>query len=83
MRCLDFQSLILNLEEEIPFAENIAQAVRVRARLFVFFGDERVRHFAAQAGGKRDQPLAVLGEKFVIDARLVIEAFEDIPWKRA
>ena len=39
-----------------------------------FSESERVGHFAAQAGGKRDQALAVLGEKFVIHARLVIKA---------
>ena len=73
---LDFQPLVLHFEEEIAFAENIAQAVGVRARLVVFLGEQRVGHFAAQAGGKRDQSLAVLGEKLVIHARLVIEAVE-------
>ncbi len=37
---------------------------------------ERVGHFPAQAGGKRDQALAVFCEQFVIDARLVVKAVE-------
>ena len=73
---LYFHALVLNFQEEITFAENVAQAVRVRPRLLVFFREQRVGHFAAQARGKRDQSLAVLREKIVIHARLVIKAVE-------
>ena len=74
IRCFHFQALILNFQKEIALAENIAKTMRVRAGLFVFLGEERVSHFAAKAGRKRDQALAVLGEKLVIHARLVIKA---------
>ena len=51
---LDFHSLILYLEEEIPFAKNVLKPIRVGFRLVVFFRDKRVSHFAAQARRKRD-----------------------------
>ena len=70
------ETLVLHFEEEISFAENIAQAVGAFLGLIVFFGEQRVGHFAAQAGGKRDQSFAVLGEQLVIHAGFVIEAVE-------
>ena len=73
---LDLHSLVLHLEEEIPLAKNVAQAIRVGFRLVVFLRDERVSHFAAQAGRERNQSFAVLLKKIVIDARFVIEAIE-------
>ncbi len=38
---------------------------------------ERLRHRAAQASGKRDEPSAVLSQQVVIDARLVVEPFQE------
>ena len=73
---LHLQALVLHFEKEISLAENIAQPVGVRPRLLVFFREQRIGHFAAQAGRKRDQSLAVLRQQVVIDARLVIKAFE-------
>ena len=70
--CLE--ALVLNFEEKISFAENIAQAVSAFLGLIVFLRKNRIGDFAAQARGKRDQAFAVLGEQFVIDARLVIKA---------
>ena len=70
------EALILNFEEEISFAENIAQAVGAGLCLFVFFGEQRVGDFAAQAGGKRDQAFAVFREQLMIYARLVVKAVE-------
>ena len=74
---LDFHALVLNLEEEIALAENIAQAIRIRARLIVFLGKQRVGHFAPQARGQRDQPFAVARQQLVIHARLVVKAVEE------
>ena len=72
----DFQALVLNLQKKIPFAENIAQAVRGFARLIgallhQIFGDH-----AAQARGQRNQSAAVFGKKVVINPGLVIKTFE-------
>src|SRR5882724_1914508 len=73
---LDFQTLILDFHEEILLAKNIAQAVSILTRSIVFFFDHRFGYRSTQTRGKRDQSLAVLGEKVIIDARLVIKAFQ-------
>src|SRR5437588_10279624 len=73
----DRQPLILNFEEEIAFAENIAQAVSILARLLVFLVDDCFRHWAAKAGRERDQAFAVLGKQIVINARAIVEALEE------
>ena len=73
----DFEALILNFKEEIIFAENFLQPIRGCARFFVAgIVEQRFIHFPAEAGGESDQSLAVFGEKVVIDARLVIKAFQ-------
>src|ERR1700682_297529 len=72
----DWQVLVLNFQKEIALAKNIAQTVGVLARLIVFFFHHRFGNHAAQARGKRDQPFVVLGKQIVVDARLVVEAFE-------
>src|SRR5580658_3176123 len=56
------EALVLHFEEEILFAENIAQAVGAFLSLIVFFGEQRVGYFSAQAGGKSDEAFAVLRE---------------------
>ena len=75
-RLIDVQALVLHLEEEIVLAENVPELMRVGARLIVTAFDQRFRHRAAQAGGERDQAAAVLRQQVVVDARLVVEAFE-------
>ena len=74
---IDLQALVLNFEEEIAFAEDVAQAIGGVAGIVVTALDERLGHRAAQAGGKRNEPAAVLGQQVVIDARLIVEAFEE------
>ena len=71
-----FEALVLHFEEEILFAENVAEAMRVGFGLVVLVGEDRVGHFPAQAGGQRNQALAVFGQQFMVDARLVIEPIE-------
>ena len=61
----DFQALVLNFQEEIPFAENIAQPVGVFARLVELFVDDGFGDRSAQAGGERDEAFAVLGKQVV------------------
>ncbi len=70
------QALILNLQEEIPFSENVAQPISGFARLLGTFLDQIFGDRSAQTGGQRDQSFAVLGQQVVIDSRLVIKAFE-------
>src|SRR5260370_38931575 len=73
----DRQPLILNLEEEISLAENIAQAISILARQVVLLIHDRFGHRAAKASRERDQALAVLGKQIVVNARAVVEAFEE------
>ena len=74
---LDVDALVLDFEEEIALAENIAQPISVFTRLLVLLFYHRFRDHPTQAGGERDQALAVFCEKFVVNARFVIEAFEE------
>ena len=73
----DGQALVLNFEEEIAFAEDVAEAVGVFASLAVFFFDDAFSDGAAETGAESDQAFGILAEEFVIDARLVIKAFEE------
>ena len=73
----DFYALVLHFEEEVALAEDVAQAVGGFAGLVVAVLKQRIRDLAAEAGRERHQAAAVLGEQFVVDARLVIEAFEE------
>src|SRR5258708_5601010 len=73
----DGQSLILNFEKEIAFAENIPQTVRIFARLTILLLDNRFGHRPTKAGGERNQSFAMHGEQIVINARAVVEALEE------
>ncbi len=70
------QALVLNLEEEILCAEELAEEAGSLARGVVLPFRQALGDFALQAAGKPDQPARVLGEKFLADARLVVEAVE-------
>ncbi len=50
----DRQSLVLNFEKEISFAENIAQTVSILARLIVLLVRDRFGHRTAKASRKGD-----------------------------
>src|ERR1700744_2464891 len=65
--------LILNLEEKILAAKNIAKKGRSRSRSGVVPFRQPLRHFALQAARKPNQSLGMLGQKFLADARLVIK----------
>ena len=73
----DRQSLVLNFEEEIAFAENVAQAVSILARLIVLLIHDGFGHRASQACRKGDQALAVFGKQVVVNARFVIETLKE------
>src|SRR6478672_9085971 len=71
---LHLQALVLDLEEKVFFAEDLAESPRSLAGRFVpafhqLFGD-----FTFEASGEGDQALRVFREKLLADARLVIEA---------
>src|SRR5258708_30247365 len=74
---LNFQALVLNFEEKVAFAEDVAEAIGVLARESEFFLHHRLGDWAAKAGRQCDEALAVFREQVEINARLVIEAFEE------
>jgi hypothetical protein len=70
---LQLQALILNLEEEIPPAEDVLILRRRRARRLVLIRHQVLAQLAREAAGKPDQPLCMLRQIFLADARLSIE----------
>jgi hypothetical protein len=73
---VDFQVLILNLQEEIVLTKDVAQAVGVLARQIVLLFNNRLGHRAAQASRQCDEAFAVLGQQVIVDSGFVVEAFE-------
>jgi len=74
---LDLQSLILYLQKEILFSKYIAQAVCILASAIVFLLDHRFRHRTLQTRRQRNQSATVFGEQIVVNARLVVETFQE------
>src|SRR5690242_7920497 len=71
-----FQSLVLNLKEEIVFAEDVTVRSSSFAGCFVFVFHQEFSDFSFETSGKSDQTFAVLGKKFFADARFVIKTPE-------
>ncbi len=69
-------AVVLQLEEEVAVAEDVAIAAGDAPRLVLFAGLQGARHFAVQARRQPDEPLGVLGQVLAIDARLVVVAVE-------
>ena len=72
-----FEAVVLNFEEEIVFAEHLAVGVGEAAGIIVFIVEDSFVEIAAEAGGEADEAFGVRGEHFLIDARLVVKAFEE------
>ena len=60
----------------MPFAEDVAIGRGRLARGVVLPFRQTLGDFALQAGRQPDQPLRMLGQKFLADARLVVEAMQ-------
>ncbi len=73
---LHLQALILNLEKEILFAENVGVGSGGRAGGIVVAFRQAFGDFAFQASGEADQAAGMLGEKLLADARLVVKAMQ-------
>ena len=70
------QAVVLDLEEEVPGAEDVAvRAGQASSRLPVL-DLERPGDLAVEAGAEADQALGVLREVVPVDARLVVVAVE-------
>ena len=72
-----FQAVVLNLEEEILLAEDVAISVRQAAGVFVFIVEDGFVKIAAQACREADQAFRMGGEQVLIDARLVVKAIKE------
>lgn len=72
----EFQPLILNFEEEIPFPKDVLIARGHIARGLILARHQVFAKFACQAAGEADQPARMLGEIALRDARLAIEAVQ-------
>src|ERR1700686_1686356 len=70
------QALILNLKEEVLFAEKVAIETGRRPRRVIVPFHQPLGHFALQTSGKPDQPPRVLSQKFLAHPRLVVEAMQ-------
>jgi len=73
----DGEALILNFEEKIAFAEDVAEAIGVLASLVEFFLDDGFCDWSAEASAESDQSFRMFAEEFIVDTRLVVEAFEE------
>ena len=69
-------TLVLDLEIKIALAENVGVGRGSLARRVVLAFGQPLGHFALQTRGQSDQTLRVFGEKFLADARLVVEAVQ-------
>ena len=69
-------ALVLNLQIEIALPENVLVSYSGFARGVVLAFGQVLRNFALQTRRQADQSLRVFGEKFLADARLVIEAVQ-------
>ena len=68
------QALVLYLHEEIVRAKELAIEAGRAARGFILVGQQVFADLASQAAAQGDQPFCVLGQEFLADARLVVEA---------
>ena len=73
-RLLLVDPLVLHLEEEIVRPENVAIGGGGVERLLLLLGPDAGRDLPLQAAAQADQPVRVLGEQLLVDARLVVEA---------
>src|SRR5437016_3814358 len=68
------QPLVLNFQIEIVFAENFPEISGSVSGGFILACHQVFGNFPGKTAGKSDQSLAMIGKKFLADARLVIEA---------
>ncbi len=71
---LHLQALVLNLQKEIMFAENVAILSRGVARGVILFLHQEFSYRALQAPGESDQTRRMFRQESLADSRLVVEA---------
>ncbi len=68
--------VLLEFEEEIVPAEDLVVPVDAAAGEVELTLPDQARHLGRHAAGGADQALGMFGEEFLVDAGVVIEAFE-------
>src|SRR4030095_12451663 len=72
---LSIKTMLLNLEEVIPFTENLFKLDGSLRSFFTLVLGQVRRRNTRHARRETDQSFTVLGEEFFIDARFVIKTF--------
>ncbi len=70
------EAVILNFEEEVLLAEDVAIGIGQAAGVVVFIVEDGFVEVAAQARREADEAFRMRGEQILIDARLVVKTFE-------
>ena len=70
------ETVVLEFEEEVVLAEEVGVFVGEAAGFVVAVGEEGFVDVAAKASGEGDEAFGVAAEQVLIDAGLVVEAFE-------
>ena len=73
---LDLQSVVLDLDEEVPFSEGLVAPHRQVLGLGHAIVQQQLREFRTNASREANQPLAVLCKNFLVDPGLVVIALE-------
>src|SRR5215467_9344496 len=73
---LHLEALVLDLEIEVLFAENVSILSCSSASSLVVVFHQPFSNFALQTSGKTDQPAGMLGQKLLAHTRLVVEAMK-------
>ena len=68
--------VLLELEEEIVLAEHVVIPVQAAAGGLHLALADQARHFGRHAAGGADQAFGVFGQEFLVDAGVIIEAFQ-------
>jgi hypothetical protein len=67
-------AVVLQFEKIIFRAERLLEEIHRVSRFLDLILHDQIRKLAGETAGQRDQPFAVLGENFLVNARLVIIA---------
>src|SRR5262249_40400785 len=73
---LDFQTLVLNFDEEPILTEDLQIFSGRLSRRTVMFMDQFGANFTTQTGRKTDEPFAMLRQELFVDSRLVVKTLE-------
>ena len=70
------QTVVLQFEEEVVLAEDFGVGASEIAGFGVVVAEERFVEIAAETGREADDAFRMLGEQILVDAGLIVEAFE-------